>query len=96
MKFPENSFELLKLLKNSVKVLKIMENKLESMKILKNKLKLLKLQENQPVDGFVSLFIKNLHPKVPSRDNHREEEDQKENNSPKIETLTYHILATYG
>nr|GEV89757.1 zinc finger, CCHC-type [Tanacetum cinerariifolium] len=56
--FPENSFEVLKLLKNSVEVLKILENKLESMKILENKLESLKLQENQPVDGLVPLFIK--------------------------------------
>ncbi|GJV85890.1 putative RNA-directed DNA polymerase [Tanacetum coccineum] len=29
-------------------------------------------------------------------ENHREEEDQEGNNSPEIETLTYHVLATYG
>nr|GFB77911.1 hypothetical protein [Tanacetum cinerariifolium] len=28
--------------------------------------------------------------------NHHEEEDQEGNNSPEIETLTYHVLATYG
>nr|GEX09452.1 hypothetical protein [Tanacetum cinerariifolium] len=28
--------------------------------------------------------------------NHREEEDQEGNNSPKIETLTYHVQDTYG
>nr|GFA83979.1 hypothetical protein [Tanacetum cinerariifolium] len=28
--------------------------------------------------------------------NHREEEYQEGNNSPKIETLTYLVLATYG
>nr|GEV90828.1 reverse transcriptase domain-containing protein [Tanacetum cinerariifolium] len=28
--------------------------------------------------------------------NHREEEDQEGNNSPEIETLTYHVLATFG
>nr|GFB20717.1 hypothetical protein [Tanacetum cinerariifolium] len=28
--------------------------------------------------------------------NHREEEDQEGNNSSEIETLTYHVLATYG
>ncbi|GKB54375.1 hypothetical protein Tco_0905128 [Tanacetum coccineum] len=38
LKFPENSFEVLKLLVNSVEVLKILENKLKSMKILENKL----------------------------------------------------------
>nr|GEV48210.1 hypothetical protein [Tanacetum cinerariifolium] len=57
-KFPENNFEVLKLLENSVEVLKILENKLESMKILENKLESLKLQENQPVDGLVPLSIK--------------------------------------
>nr|GEY71977.1 hypothetical protein [Tanacetum cinerariifolium] len=30
-----------------------------------------------------------------SHENHREEEDQEGNNSPEIETLTYHVLATY-
>ncbi|GJX12973.1 hypothetical protein Tco_0204731 [Tanacetum coccineum] len=80
LKFPENSFRVLKLLENSVEVLKILENKLESMRILENKFESLKLQENQPVDGL----------------NHREEEDQEGNNSPEIETLTYHVLATYG
>nr|GEV66054.1 reverse transcriptase zinc-binding domain-containing protein [Tanacetum cinerariifolium] len=29
-------------------------------------------------------------------ENHREEEDEEENNSPETETLTYHVLATYG
>ncbi|GJU41856.1 hypothetical protein Tco_1194813 [Tanacetum coccineum] len=48
-KFPENRFEVLKLLENSVKVLKILENKLESMRIMENKLESLKFQENQPV-----------------------------------------------
>ncbi|GJS58352.1 hypothetical protein Tco_0653136 [Tanacetum coccineum] len=43
LNFPENSFEVLKLLENSVEVLKILENKLESMKILENKLESLKL-----------------------------------------------------
>nr|GEU42316.1 zinc finger, CCHC-type [Tanacetum cinerariifolium] len=42
-KFPENSFEVLKLLENSVEVLKIPENKLELMKIQENKLESLKL-----------------------------------------------------
>nr|GEV81723.1 hypothetical protein [Tanacetum cinerariifolium] len=28
--------------------------------------------------------------------NHREEEDQEEHNSPEIETLTYHVIATYS
>nr|GEV00046.1 squalene synthase [Tanacetum cinerariifolium] len=61
LKFPENSFEVLKRLESSVELLKILENKLESMKILENKLESLKLQENQPVDGLVPLFIKNIH-----------------------------------
>nr|GEV78937.1 hypothetical protein [Tanacetum cinerariifolium] len=82
LKFPENSFELLKLMQNSVEVLKILENKLESMKILENKLELFKLQENQPCTTIA--------------EKHREEEDQEGNNSTKIETLTYHVLATYG
>nr|GEV93521.1 transposon Ty3-I Gag-Pol polyprotein [Tanacetum cinerariifolium] len=30
------------------------------------------------------------------QENHREEEDKEGNNSPEIETLTYHVLATYG
>nr|GFA52255.1 hypothetical protein [Tanacetum cinerariifolium] len=85
LKFPENRFEVLKLLENSVKVLKILENKLESMKILENKLESLKLQENQPVDG-----LENLAGVF------GEEEDQEGNNSSEIETLTYHVLATYG
>ncbi|GKB86428.1 hypothetical protein Tco_0995920 [Tanacetum coccineum] len=59
--FPENSFEVLKLLESSVEVLKIMENKFESMKILENKLESLKLQENRPVDGLVPLSIKKTH-----------------------------------
>nr|GEV69225.1 hypothetical protein [Tanacetum cinerariifolium] len=58
LKFPENSFEVLKLLKNSVEVLKILKNKLESIKILENKLNLLKLRENQLVDELVPLSIK--------------------------------------
>nr|GFB15746.1 hypothetical protein [Tanacetum cinerariifolium] len=29
-------------------------------------------------------------------ENHREEKDQEGNNSPEIETLTYHVLANYG
>nr|GEX10206.1 RNA-directed DNA polymerase, eukaryota [Tanacetum cinerariifolium] len=90
----------LKLLENSVEVLKILENKLESMKILKNKLESLKLQENQPIDGLVPLFIKKFtFERVFERllkKNHREEEDQEGNNSPEIETLTYHVLAIYG
>nr|GEU56419.1 hypothetical protein [Tanacetum cinerariifolium] len=57
--FPENSFEVLKLLKNGVEVLKILENKLKSMKILENKLESLMLRENQRVDGLVPLSIKN-------------------------------------
>nr|GEV28498.1 hypothetical protein [Tanacetum cinerariifolium] len=51
LKFPENSFEVLRQLENSVEVLKIPANKLESMKIPENKLESLKLQENRPVDG---------------------------------------------
>nr|GEX63534.1 DDB1- and CUL4-associated factor 8-like [Tanacetum cinerariifolium] len=57
--FPENNFEVLKLLENSVEVLKISKNKLELMKIPENKLESLKLQENRPVDGLVPLSIKN-------------------------------------
>nr|GEZ47929.1 hypothetical protein [Tanacetum cinerariifolium] len=77
----KNSFEVLKLLENSVEVLKILENKLESMKILENKLDSLKLQENQP-ENLAGVF--------------GEEEDQEGNSSSEIETLTYHVLATYG
>nr|GFA33339.1 hypothetical protein [Tanacetum cinerariifolium] len=72
---------MLKLLENSVEVLKILENKLESMKILESKLDSLKLQENQP-ENLAGVF--------------GEEEDQEENNTLEIETLTYHVLATYG
>nr|GEV05064.1 hypothetical protein [Tanacetum cinerariifolium] len=96
-------FLKLKLLENSVEVSKILENKLQSMKILKNKLESLKLQENQSVDGLVPLFIKKIYIRKCLREavkeiveNHREEEDQEGNNSSEIETLTYHVLATYS
>nr|GFD22179.1 hypothetical protein [Tanacetum cinerariifolium] len=58
--FPENSFEVLKLLENSVEVLKIPKNKLELMKIPKNKLESLKLRKNRPVNGLVPLSIKKV------------------------------------
>ncbi|GJX35384.1 hypothetical protein Tco_0246941 [Tanacetum coccineum] len=95
-----STWHFLKFPENSVEVLKILENKLESMKILENKLESLKLQENQPVDGLVPLSIKKFTSESVFerllKKNHREEEDQEGNNSPEIETLTYHVLATYG
>ncbi|GJS72660.1 hypothetical protein Tco_0705501 [Tanacetum coccineum] len=87
LKFPENSFEVLKLLENSVEVLKILENKLESMKILENKLESLKLHENQPVDENLAGVFDGEY---------RATGGIGRNNSPEIETLTYHVLATYG
>nr|GEY23471.1 hypothetical protein [Tanacetum cinerariifolium] len=70
--FPENSFEVLKLLENSVEVLKILENKLESMKILEYKLESLKLQENQPVDGLIHYGELDLPLPPPVIDNTRQ------------------------
>nr|GEW73074.1 hypothetical protein [Tanacetum cinerariifolium] len=112
LKFPESNFEVLKPLENSVEVLKILENKLESMKILENKLESLKLQENQPVImRIISAFmvknsffggsiwqeyLKDFLAGEYGGSNHHEEEDQEGNNSSEIETLTYHVLATYG
>ncbi|GJU74598.1 hypothetical protein Tco_1266003 [Tanacetum coccineum] len=87
LKFLENSFEVLKLLENNVEVLKILENKLESMKILENKLESLKLQENQPCDMFVVVMEYRATGGIGRNFGSR---------SPEIETLTYHVLATYG
>nr|GEV70578.1 oleosin 1-like [Tanacetum cinerariifolium] len=53
-----STLHFLKILEKKLESMKILKNKLESMKILENKLESLKLQENQPVDGLVSLSIK--------------------------------------
>ncbi|GJV95344.1 hypothetical protein Tco_1546921 [Tanacetum coccineum] len=97
----------MKILENKLESMKILKNKLESMKILENKLESLKLQENQPVDGLVfggsiwrellaGVFGEMFWREYEIVENHREEEDQQRNKSPEIETLTYHVLSTYG
>nr|GEX56361.1 hypothetical protein [Tanacetum cinerariifolium] len=82
---PLSTLQFLKFPENIFEVLKLLENSVEVLKILENKLKSLKLQENQPVDG-----LENLAGVF------GEEEDQEGNNLSEIETLTYHVLATYG
>ncbi|GKC64162.1 hypothetical protein Tco_1096760 [Tanacetum coccineum] len=102
LKFPKNSFEVLKLLENSVEVLKILENKLESMKILENKLR------DNSAFKVKTVYIEGEFGGSIWRDflarefggsfwrEYRATGGIGRNNSPEIETLTYHVLATYG
>nr|GEV39700.1 hypothetical protein [Tanacetum cinerariifolium] len=99
----KNSLEVLKVLKNSLEVLKVLKNSLDMLKVLQ-----MELQENSSIDevGELHLLLHNYTQKLHVApyspflcgcdENHREEEYQEGNNSSGIETLTYHVLATYG
>ncbi|GKF70211.1 hypothetical protein Tco_0203268, partial [Tanacetum coccineum] len=105
LKLLENSVEVLKILENKLESMKILENKLESLNLQENqpvdelvppstqKFTFRKCFWREYLAGvFGGMFWREYE----IVENHREEEVQEGNNSPEIETLTYHVLATYG
>nr|GEV59146.1 basic 7S globulin 2-like [Tanacetum cinerariifolium] len=108
LKLLENSVDVLKILENKLKSMKILENKLESLKLQENQpvdglipLPIKKIYirittspapQGHAKPSYGTIFTIITVSYVCGCD----EEDQERNDSSKIETLTYHVIATYG